>query len=203
MSLSEVNCHWVRLIVVAGKVNCRYSPTPQLELWQVNDSEPEVIASTALPGVCVDGIAWAKQDESEIVCVSGMRSQESGFLSFIDTTSIRLNRFLELNFAMVRRIECTETLILLAHGSEVVALRQEDGSEAWVHQSDAELLDFAHDPDMPQLFLTNGELIHTRDGKTVEHFPALPDCCCVAARPEGGFVGVSTQGIIGIWNIGD
>jgi hypothetical protein len=50
-----------------------------------------------------------------------------------------------------------------------------------------------------QLLLSTGELISAGRGRVVENWPVLDECCCIRPRPEGGFVGVSRSGMIGVW----
>jgi hypothetical protein len=53
--------------------------------------------------------------------------------------------------------------------------------------------------DSHQLLLSTGELISAGRGRVIENWPVLDECCCIRPRPEGGFVGVSKAGMIGVW----
>jgi len=100
---------------------------------------------------------------------------------------------------MVRRIECVDDLVILSHGGTVRAIRRDDGKEKWVQDLGTGSADFAYDSEHDQLLLSDGKLLSVRNGRVVEQWTQLKDCCAVAARPEGGFVGVSKAGVIGIW----
>lgn len=175
-------------------------PEARIEAWNIEGTEPEFLAFSALPGICVDGFGRTPDDEDQVVCVTGMRSQKQGFLSVIDTASFRPLSCYELPFAMAGRVECSEELIFIANRESIRAIRRRDGSEKWVHTVARSALDFACDFDENRLFLSNGQLISCSDGHVVKQLDALDDCCCVATRPEGGFVGVSTKGHIGVWD---
>jgi hypothetical protein len=176
-------------------------PQAWLELWSVKSEEPSLLARIALPGVCVDAIAVCQDDSNQFVCFSGMKSQAQGFLSILDADSLLPQAVFDFPFVMVRHLEFAEDSIFVGHGCTVRAVSRDDGRERWVHKLGDGMADFAYDADNEQLLLSNGDLISARSGKVVETWPALADCCCVRPRPEGGFVGVSKAGMIGVWNV--
>lgn len=177
-------------------------PQAWLELWSVKSGEPEFLTRIALPGVCVDAIAVCQDDSNQIVCFSGMKSQAQGFLSIMDADSLLPQAVFDFPFVGVRHLECSEDSIFVGHGGTVRAVSRDEGRERWSHEVGDDMADFAYDTDYEQLLLSNGNLISARKGQVVETWPVLVDCCCVRPRPEGGFVGVSKAGVIGIWGVG-
>jgi hypothetical protein len=198
---------WLRgadyLLLGTGHYALDSSSKPQawLELWSVKSEEPSLLARIALPGACVDAIAVCEDNSNQIVCFSGMKSQVQGFLSILDADSLLPQAVFDLPFVMVRHLECTEDSIFFGHGCTVRAVSRDDGRERWVHKLGDGMADFAYDANFEQLLLSNGNLISARKGQVVETWPALADCCCVRPRPEGGFVGISKAGVIGVWNV--
>jgi hypothetical protein len=171
----------------------------RIEVWSISKEEPTLVAATALPGTCVDAVTHCTEGEMQIVCFTGMRGQNQGFLCGVDTNSLRPQWFVELPFALVGRVECTEDLVILSHAGAVRAIRREDGKEKWVQDLGAGSAEFAYDPEHDQVLLSDGKLLSARNGRVIEQWPPLEDCCGLAARPEGGFVGVSKAGVIGVW----
>lgn len=170
----------------------------RIEVWKMDD-EPSCVDRVALPGTCVDAIAVSEDESCRIVAFSGMRSQDQGFLSVLDARSLLPKSVFDLPFAMAGRVECSEELILVCNRGAVRAISREDGGEKWCHQTAGTFTDFAYDIDSHQLFLSTGELISAGRGRGVEKWPVLDECCCMRPRPEGGFVGVSKSGMIGVW----
>ena len=175
-------------------------PQARIELWKPNADEPSCLNRIALPGCSVDAIAVQLAD-NQIIVFSGMEAQNQGFISVLEANTFSPQAVFDLPFAMVGRMECTEDLIFICHSGEVDCIYRSDGTVRWSHEIPGQSVDFAYDPHYHQLLLSNGELISARNGQLVETWPVLTDCCCVNPRPEGGFVGVSTAGIIGIWNV--
>lgn len=171
----------------------------RLELWEAGGDELSSVDRVALPGTCVDAIAVSDDGPREIVVFSGMRSQTQGFVSVLDATTLLPKSVFDLPVAGAGRVECTEEMIFVCHAGGVRAVSREDGGEKWSHGTAGECPDFAYDPDARQLLLSTGELISAAKGRVVENWPVLADCCCVRPRPEGGFVGVSKSGVIGVW----
>jgi hypothetical protein len=171
----------------------------RLELWKMDGDEPSFMDRVALPGTCVDAIAVSEDGPRQIVAFSGMRSQDQGFLSILDATTLLPMSVFDLPFAMAGRVECSEELILVCNHGAVRAISREDGGEKWCHETANGFTDFAYDIDSHQLLLSTGELISAGRGRVVENWPVLDECCCMRLRPEGGFVGVSKSGMIGVW----
>jgi hypothetical protein len=171
----------------------------RIEVWKMDGDEPSYVDRVALPGTCVDAIALSEDETCQIVAFSGMRSQDQGFLSVLDATSLLPKSVFDLPFAMAGRVECSEVLIFVCNRGAVRAISREDGGEKWCHGTAGEFTDFAYDMDSHQLLLTTGELISAGTGRVVENWPVLDECCCIRPRPEGGFVGVSKSGMIGVW----
>jgi hypothetical protein len=173
----------------------------RLEVWHLDGEEHSCVERVALPGACVDAVAVAEDGQRQIVAFSGLRSQDRGFLSVLDATSLLPISVFDLPFAMAGRVECTEELILVSNSSAVRAISRADGGEKWCYETASESTDFAYDTDSHQLLLSTGELISAGRGRVVATCPVLDGCCCVRPRPEGGFVGVSKLGMIGVWDV--
>jgi hypothetical protein len=175
------------------------TPQARIELWRITAQEQALLGAVALPGVCADTIA-RPDDDDEFVCFSGLRNQKQGFLCVADANSLRPKAFHELPFAGVSRIECVGDLVFMSNGAYVRAIRKEDGREKWVRDLGTESADFARDSENEDLLLlSDGTMVTVGNARVVEQLPALKGCCAVAALPDGGFVGVSTDGVIGIW----
>jgi hypothetical protein len=173
----------------------------RLEVWHPDGDEPSCVGRVALPGTCVDAIAVAEDGPRQIVAFSGLRSQDRGFVSVLDAASLLPVSVFDLPVAMAGRVECTEELILVSNAGAVRAISRADGGEKWCHETASETTDFAYDADSHQLLLSTGELIAAGRGRVLATWPVLDGCCCVRPRPEGGFVGVSKSGMIGVWNV--
>lgn len=171
----------------------------RIELWEMAGDELACVNRVALPGTCVDSIAVSEDGPRQIVAFSGMRSQDQGFVSILDATSLLPESVFDVPFAMAGRVECTEELILVCNRGAVRAISRDTGGEKWCHRTADECTDFAYDTDLHHLLLSTGELISAGKGRVVENWPQLDECCCVRPRPEGGFVGVSKSGMIGFW----
>ena len=74
-----------------------------IELWALGNGPPEYLTFVALPGVCVDSIAWTA-DGDQIACATGMRSQNQGFIAQLDARSLRTSSFFETSWAMSDRL---------------------------------------------------------------------------------------------------
>ena len=175
-------------------------PQAMIEVWKLNTGNSSLVDRIALPGCSVDAIAFRQEDNS-IVAFSGMNSQNQGFISVLNANTLLPQAVFDLPFAIAERLECYEELIFISHRGKVQAVSRKDGEEIWDHDIAGDVADFAYDPDDHQLLLSNGKLISARNGRVVETWPVLTDCCCLRPRPAGGFVGVSKAGIIGVWNV--
>jgi hypothetical protein len=179
------------------------TPSSRLEAWNISEEDPSILAVVALPGICVDAIALCKDERTRIVVFSGMKRQNQGFISVLDANSLLPQAVFDRPFAMAERVEFTGELIFVSRRGKVQAVSRQDGTEKWSHEVARDVADFAYDAYYHQLLLSNGELLFAGDGQVVETWPALKDCCCVRPRPEGGFVGVSRTGMIGVWNVNE
>ena len=55
-------------------------------------------------------------------------------------------------------------------------------------------------PEERQVVLTSGLVLDTLDGTGRSKFLAMNDCTSIAARPGGGYIGVSSRGRIYCWD---
>jgi hypothetical protein len=65
-----------------------------VELWTLEEDEPEFLALVALPGVCVDAITWSGGADM-LACATGMRSHSLGFIAQIVASTMRPVSFSE------------------------------------------------------------------------------------------------------------
>ena len=78
--------------------------TAHVELWDLSDDDgPRYVGFAALPGVCVDAIAWSP-DGGLIACASGLRSQKTGFVAQLEADDLRARSFFETPWAGTTRL---------------------------------------------------------------------------------------------------
>ena len=70
-----------------------------IELWSLKKSEPEFVYSVGLAGTSVDSINWT--DYNEIICTTGMDSQQFGFIIVLDS-ELRTKTYIQTPFVMGR-----------------------------------------------------------------------------------------------------
>jgi hypothetical protein len=189
-----------------------YSPSgvPQsahVELWLLAGEEtPEYAGFAALPGACVDAIAWNPNGDT-IACATGLRSQKPGFIGQLDAEDLRPQSFFETPWSGAGRLSyvdgessCSHLAVIFKGGFRVLGTR--DGKESWrVDRPEApeHLQDFAIVPQDRQIALTSGVVLDALDGTEKSRFLAMKDCTSIAARPGGGYVGASSRGRIYCW----
>lgn len=177
-----------------------------LELWDLRDDEgPHHVGFAALPGVCVDAIAWSP-DGRLIACASGLRSQKAGFIAQLDAEGLRPLSFFETPWAGTGRLgyldaSCSRLAVAARGGCRV--LGASDGQEAWrLDRPEATdvLPDFDLIPEEGLVVLTSGLVLDAVDGAQRSKFLAMNDCTSIVARPGGGYLGVSNRGRIYCWD---
>ena len=180
----------------------------RIELWSCQGWS--YVGAITMPGVCVDGIFWT--DDYRIVCTSGTRPQNQGFLAIIDGNTLQTMTFQSVPFVGIRTVFLAgrwdgEDLIVATHSHHVSAFPISDSYIAYdsVWQFDAgnenELLHSVLDKERQQIVLSSGAILRACDGVQVGQLDALPDCCCVAMLGSEKYVGVSTTGILRIWTL--
>jgi hypothetical protein len=182
------------------------SQPAHVELWMLSDEEPRYAGLAALPGVCVDAIAWSS-DGALIACATGLRSQKSGFVAQLEAEDLRARSFFEIPWAGTGRIGYVEETSPYGHLAVVFKggfrmLDPGNGQEAWrVDRSEALeiLLDFDYDPQGRRIVLSSGVVLDAVDGSETSHFLAMKDCTSLAVRPGGGYIGASSRGRIYCW----
>jgi WD40 repeat protein len=177
-----------------------------LEIWDLSHEDgPRHARFAALPGVCVDAIAWSP-DGRLIACASGLRSQKAGFVAQLEAGDLRARSFFETTWAGTGRLgyldaSCSRLAAASRGGFRV--LGASDGQEAWrLDRPDANdvLPDFDLVPEDGVVVLTGGQVLDATDGARRAKFLAMNDCTSIAARPGGGYLGVSTRGRIYCWD---
>src|SRR5262249_7951774 len=159
------------------------------------------VGFAALPGVCVEAVAWSP-DSFLIACASGLRSQKAGFVAQLEARDLRARSFFETPWTGTVRLgyvdgdaPCTYLAVASKGGFRMVAAGA--GQEAWRldrPESPDVLLDFDVLPQERQVVLTSGLVLDALDGTARSKFLAMNDCTSIAARPGGGYIGVSSRG---------
>ncbi len=200
-----------RLAIGTGTYTTTGVPQPaHVEVWSQPDpaeGPPRALVVAALPGVCVDAIAWHPEG-GLIACASGLRSQRSGFVAQLEAEDLRPRSFFETAWTGTGRLEYVDRDANAGHLAVALKggfrlLGAEDGQEAWrIDRPEVpELpLDFALDPADGSIVLASGVARDSRDGTRRSRFLAMRDCTSIAARPGGGFFGASSRGRIYCWD---
>ncbi len=184
------------------------SPPSRLELWVLPAwGEPQYRSFAALPGVCIDAIAWSR-DGYLIACANGLRSQKGGTLAQFDASQLRPVSFFDTAWCQSGRLDYlnrgspnSHLAVVFRGGFRV--LDAWDGKEAWrVDSTEVPdlLQDFDHDPENQELVLTSGVILDTFDGTQKKHFLAMKDCTSIAIRPGAGYLGASNRGRVYCWD---
>jgi hypothetical protein len=183
-------------------------PPARVELWTLSaEGPPEYAGFTALPGACVDAIAW-HPDGQTFACASGLRSQKAGFIAQVGAGDIRPRSFIEIASAGTGRIcyddrDAPGSHLAVAFKGGFRLLSAGNGKEAWrADRPDAPDfgLDFDIDTRARRVVLSNGAVLDARDGAEIGRFLAMKDCTSIAARPGGGYIGASSRGRIYCWD---
>ena len=180
-----------------------------IEVWAVDEDPSECHGRYALPGVCVDGIAWAPESD-HIWCATGVRSQRGGLLMKLVPGTLRPVIFEELPFAMVRTLiyaqdQSGNDFLVIAHRCGAAAFST-DGLLLWYVETpecvdkSVGITDLAYSPETDQVLLSNGLIVSGREGREIWRLPPLAGCTSVAVRPGGGYVGVSQSGVLRCWD---
>lgn len=179
---------------------------PRIELWAPKEGSPEYLNFVALPGVCVDSIAWTA-DGDLIACSTGMLSQNHGFIAQLDAQSLRPVSFFETSWATSDRLSYLDaegisgSLAVCVHGG-IRVLNPADGVESWREDQGDEsdrIHDFTYDAEREEVVLTNGAVVDAFDGSRSRALTPMKDCTSIAVRPGGGYLGASSRGAICRW----
>ena len=171
---------------------------PTIQVWELADSGPTRLMSTTLPGQCVDTILWEPYSE-RIICVSGDKSQVSGYLCCLDGDTLHSLCLDRIPLALTSRILAVGDSYLVAHRGGVQAYDRDDFSPKWTHEEPVESADLAHDEETDILFF-GGTTFLGSDGEVVGKAEFPGTFSSVAPRPDGGFLGVSQEGMISVWD---
>ena len=181
-------------------------PQPaHVEIWSLPEgSAPEFVTFAALPGVCVDAIAF-RGDGDRIACVTGLRTQNAGYLAQLDASDLRPISFCGAAWFNSDRL-CYLGLgdrIASVSGGGFRIVDGRTGSEEWraqPRQSSADIQDFDYDEESDELVLSDGRVLHPDDGEELRRFRPIKNCTSIAIRPGGGYLGVSSEGRIACWS---
>ncbi len=50
------------------------------------------------------------------------------------------------------------------------------------------------------ILTVRGELISPNTSQVIGNLPPLPDCFCVAPRSDAGYLGISANGVLRVWD---
>ena len=182
--------------------------TAHVELWDLSDEDgPRYVGFAALPGVCADAVAWSP-DGGLIACASGLRSQKIGFVAQLEAADLRARSFFETPWSGTTRLgyvdgDSPSSHLAVASKGGFRVLGAVDGQEAWRldrPESPDVSLEFDIMPEERQVVLTSGLVLDAFDGTGRSKFLAMNDCTSIAARPGGGYIGVSSRGRIYCWD---
>jgi hypothetical protein len=183
-------------------------PPARIEIWNLPlFGAPQYRTFAALPGVCIDAIAWSR-DGYLIACAAGLRSQKGGTIAQFDAAQLRPVSFFDTPWCNSGRIDYLNRGASNSHLAVVFrggfrVFEAWDGREAWrVDSTEVPDLiqDFDHDPDNQELALTSGVILDAFDGSQKKHFLAMKDCTSIAIRPGGGYLGASNRGRVYCWD---
>lgn len=172
-------------------------PRAELQYWLLPPTGPTLDYKIALPGCCIDAIAWNRL-EHEVLVYSGLSSQGRGFLTALDARSGLPRAVFDYPFAFVRKIIPTESgRVLLVGGHDIHCVSRESGKVEWKCTVAGKGIDAGWS--RREILCSDGQLLCSRSGTILERLTPLEGCCSVTALPEGGYAGVSPTGTIGVW----
>lgn len=178
-----------------------------VEVWRIDEEEPVLEASTRLPGVCTDCIAWDRNDY-EIACVTGSLYQKQGFLIRLNAGYLSPVKFIETQGVVARNIEYeyfedqdSPERLVVGYGRGLLNSYplSEEPQDFWSYKISEDKFDFCCDMDAMRVFTINGKILDANDGSIIGEFEPLGDCSSLKIYPPGGLVGISTKGILRIW----
>lgn len=171
---------------------------PTVEVWKLAKSGPTCLKVTTLPGVCVDAMLW-DADFDRIVCVTGEATQDSGWLCCLDGTSLLAHCLDRIPFAVSTRILDVGQSYLVAQRAGIQSYDRDSFRPGWAHAEDVEAATLAFDEETDTLVF-GGATFLTGDGDVLGKAESPATCSWVAARPRGGFLSISDEGMIGLWD---
>jgi hypothetical protein len=108
-------------------------------------------------------------------------------------------RFEEIQFHFARgSAYISHNFVAMLYAEELASYVVSDGSKKWAVHGEA-MLGMAHDSDRNEIVLTTGVVVNAGTGKAVRELTPLEKCSSVGIRPGGGYVGISTSGMIRLW----
>jgi WD40 repeat protein len=170
----------------------------KVELWAWNEVEPRCLGTAAVPGVCVDALAWSP-DSVEIAVISGMRSQKDGFLTRLDAADLHARTVAHVDWFDAGGAEFLNGihqsgLLGVVRDKHFVAIETDDNSVEWERTGD-DITAFAYDQENKRLLLSTGTIHNPWTGEDEGQISTPPRLTSIVARPGGGWVGVTEQNI--------
>ncbi len=172
---------------------------PTIQVWDLTEGEPTRLMSATLPGQCVDTIHW-DSDYDRIVCVTGDASQESGSFCCLDGETLRSICLDRIPLAVAARILAVGQSYLVGHRGGVQSYDRDDFRPGWTHLEDVDSPDLALDEEADILFF-GGTTFLAWDGEEIGKSESPDGICSVSPRPEGGYLTVSKEGVVGVWSL--
>jgi hypothetical protein len=173
-----------------------------LELWSIKEDKPKFLKSTILPGVCVDSIIW-DSDNSEIICLTGMISQDQGFVIRLNSYNLEPISYIEIPVALNYKCICihnnAERHIIVLNQNDLYEFIIEGKENNWDIKFNENVFDMDYNPNKNELILSNGNIYDCDEGQLIKRLEPLPDCTSIIYYPNGGYIGISESGVIRYW----
>lgn len=180
-----------------------------VELWTL-DSPPQFSGFCRIPGIVVDQLAWDEMG-NRLLVVSGDLQQQSGHVVILDGDTLAAGDIEPIEFALCKGAHFCgdEEALLIASGQmeirktdnlSTVRWRLFPDSEIWSDGSSrGDIYQAAISPCREVAIMNNGLLVDCWEGR-IAGLPALPDCTGIAALQNGDCVGISSAGIVRVWD---
>ena len=173
-----------------------------LELWSIESEQ--FLLKVALPRTCVDAISFSP-DGTEIICTTGLRNQQQGFVIRIETDTLRLLQVIEIPYARCQQVQFDrrydfENYAYWSSQQELVAFDLQEKRQLWSVEKPDTGFSLPYDEDEDKLFLSNGQLVDSYDDEVIQKLKPLDRCCSVTVLPDNkGYVGISRSGVLRHW----
>ena len=168
-----------------------------VEVWS-HGGEWKLELVAALPGACVDWLAWHKSANA-LVALTGRRTQDGCFTSFLDGSTLKPLRISEPDVFpgyVCGLQEWPPAVAVFGENLTMIHLENSDTND-WSCSPQMSLAGACLDGEY--ILTTSGHFLECASGQVVGEFPPLKGCCRVTVRPGGGYVGISKDGVLRVW----
>ena len=131
--------------------------------------------------------------------MTGEATQKSGWLCCLDGDSLLAHCLDRTPFAIATQILEVGQSYLVAHRAGIQSYNRDSFRPGWAHVEDVETATLAFDEETDTL-LFGGTTFLSGDGDMLGRAESPATCSWVAARPGGGVLSVSNEGMIGLWD---